>query len=217
MRALLHLLLGLVWMPSVATAQKLEAPVPVAGVVLNVDGEVLVRPRILSFDGMKFDVEHDLGIASIIWQRMPEEIRQRFPFDPTRAQALEQMAEERRAALAAAVPTPKPKPEPSPTPTPAAPTVIRRELRLSDLYILSTIGGPAGDLKITNVTQTEVSFSRYKYGSETRELKLGFGEPRTLLFSVPGCDVYFVNVRDRPRYHAVVEFEYAPGKAPVER
>lgn len=222
MRVLVLTLLGLgFWLNAPAQEPTPEKPQPIAERVTNADGEVLANPRLRRFDGLRFEIEHDLGISTIDWQRMPEAVRQRFPLDPGKAQTLERQQAERRAALATqaarAAAAPQPGATPSPTPLPAAPEVIRREMRLGDLYILSTIGGPAGDLKITNVTQTEVSFSRYKFGSETRELKLGFGEPRTLLFSVLGCDVYFVNVRDRPRYHAVVEFEYAPGKAPVER
>lgn len=188
-----------------------------APVIRDYRNRPLKNPRVVRFDGLQFDVEHDGGVAKVPWQRMPEDVRARFPLDPARAAELRAQLEERRLAAATA-----PQPTPTPTPLPAAvsvpasaPTVVRRELRLGELYILSTIGGPAGDLKITNVTQTEVGFSRYKFGSEARELKLGFGEPRTLLFSDGrGCDVYFVNVRDRPRYHAVVEFEYAPGKGP---
>lgn len=194
-------------------AQEPEPPLALS----NAAGEPLRNARIVRFDGLKFEVEHDGGVASIPWGRMPEEIRRRFPFDPNRALT---PRPDGPILPPAVLPTPSavtPSPTAAPSPTPAARAerlVFRRELRKGDLYILSTIGGPAGDLKITNVTQTEVSFSRYRFGSETRELQLGFGEPRTLLFSDGrGCDVYFVNVRNPPRYFAVVEFDYAPDAA----
>ena len=68
-------------------------------------------------------------------------------------------------------------------------------------------------LRIRRICQTEITFSRDKFGSETVERKLGFNEPRTLLFSDgQGCDVYWVERvdPDRDRYSTTIQFEYAP-------
>ena len=54
------------------------------------------------------------------------------------------------------------------------------------------------------------------YESQTVERKLGFNEPRTLLFSDGrGCDVYWVERIDmnRDRWSTTIQFEYAPNAA----
>ncbi len=192
-------------------------PAPVEAVVRNRDGEVLRNARILRFDGEIFQIEHDGGIASIAWAKMPESIRRAYPRDPTRAAEARRRVEERQRA-AAARPRPVPTAAPRVLPAEAKPApapgkrVVEAQLHIRDLYILPTIGGPPGELRIVGVSQGEITFSRSKFGLESRELKLAFGEPRTLLFSVADCDVYHVQKFHRERYYETVQFEYAPGK-----
>ncbi|MBS0660106.1 MAG: hypothetical protein JSR82_17845 [Verrucomicrobia bacterium] len=201
-------------LPLGAAAQDAEPSHPgPAGLASIVDatGQPLREARILRFDGVKFEVEHAEGLSTIPWQRMPDEIRWRYPFDARRAELLEQQAAERRA-VAAAEAARQAAAAPSPVPTPTSgpkPRVVRAEIRLGELTILPKVGGPPGELKILEISQTEVNFARHKYGQETRELRLGIGENRTLLYRVGDCDVYFVNVAPSSRYNAVVEFEYA--------
>lgn len=205
------------WLPlclvvtaGLATAQDAEpaGPSPTPLAIADSTGQPLRNARIVLFDGVKFEIEHDDGLITIPWQRMPDELRWRYPFDARRAAQLEAQAAERRAAAAAEAARKAAEPTPAPTPTPVAARVVRSEIRLGELTILPKVGGPPGELNILDITQTEVTFARHKYGYETRELRLSIGEKRTLLFTVGACDVYFVNVVPSSRYHAVVEFEY---------
>ena len=182
-------------------------------------GETLRRPRILAFDGETFQVEHADGVASLPWDAMPEAWRRGFRRDPARATAARRVQEQRRQAMEERRDADQAsrERETASTPTPAQSVVVERKMRLGDLYILPTIGGPEGELRIWRVSQTEVTFERRRYASQTVEKKLGFDSPRTLLFDDGrGCRVYYV---DRPgtiedRYTATVQFEYAPGREP---
>lgn len=188
-----------------------------APVIVNRFGEPLQHARIIKFDGEIFHVEHEGGVAAIPWQIMPEALRVGYTYDSERA-AGERDRNEERARDAndaaaesdmaeAAATTPEPTPE-------ATPIIVERDIRIGELIYLSTIGGPSAMLRIRRISQTEITFSRDKYGSETVERKLGFNEPRTFLFSDGGgCSVYWVERVDvnRDRYSTTIQFEYAPG------
>lgn len=216
--SLLALLLFLT--PLVGWGQGAPAAALPAPVIVNRFGETLQNARIVKFDGETFHVEHDGGVAAITWTAMPEPRRLGYTYDSDRASVERERNEERArdaqnlavatAATAAAVEAAAP---PRPTPAPP-PLIVERDLRIGDLYYLSTIGGPNAMLRIRRISQTEITFARDKFGSVTVERKLGFNEPRTLLFSDGrGCDVYWVERvdPDRDRYSTTVQFEYAPG------
>lgn len=210
--ALLFFLTPLVgWGQGAPTA---TAPAPV---IVNRFGEPLQNARIVKFDGETFHVEHDGGVAAIAWTAMPVPFRLGYTYDSSRAAVERERNEERAreamdsaleaATAAEAAATPETTPAP-------APLIVERDIRIGDLYYLSTIGGPPAMLRIRRISQTEITFSRDKFGSETVERKLGFNEPRTLLFSDgKGCDVYWVERvdSDRDRYSTTIQFEYAPG------
>ena len=192
-----------------------SAPAAAPGIV-NSFGEPLQNARIIKFDGETFHVEHDGGVAAIAWAQMPEAHRSRYTYDAKRASIERERNEERARTsaetaaedIAAAEAAETPEPTPKPTPI-----IVERDIRIGDLYYLSTIGGPNAMLRIRRISQTEITFSRDKFGSETVERKLGFNEPRTLLFSDgQGCDVYWVERvdPDRDRYSTTIQFEYAP-------
>ncbi len=193
---------------------KLGAQVDVT--IYNRFGEPLRHPRIVRFDGETFQVEHDGGIAAMPWAKMPPAFRLGYRHQPEVAAETRRLAEARRRAVEAetaraskelslrkeaARRAAKPK---------ATPLIVERSIRRNDLYILPTIGGPAGELRILRVTQTEITFGRHRFDSQTVEKKLGFGNPRTLLFSDGrGCDVYYVDRYNPVRYEVFVQFEYA--------
>jgi len=191
-------------------------------VVKNSSGERLDNPHIISFDGEVFQVEHDGGIAVVAWAAMPPAMRQGYQLDPAKAERLRQVREIRRQVAADEAEADgdgqefaeaEAAPEATPEPTPL---VIERDIRINDRIIMSTIGGPAGILQIRRISQTEITFARDRYESQTVERKLGFNEPRTLLFSDGrGCDVYWVERVDsnRDRWSTTIQFEYAPNAA----
>ncbi len=179
-------------------------------------GETLRRPRVIAFDGATFQVEHADGVAAVPWDAMPEAWRRGFRRDPARAAAAQERRRQAVEARSEADEVAR-RDEPAPAPPPPLPTVIELKLPLGDLSVLPTIGGPEGELRIWRVSQTEVTFERRRYASQTVEKKLGFNSPRTLLFDDDrGCRVYFVD-RSRSfedRRTVTVQFEYAPGREP---
>ncbi len=202
--------------PLIGAGEGAPAGVESAPVIVNGFGEPLQNARIIKFDGETFHVEHDGGVAAVTWAKMPAPLRVGYIFDPAGATIERARNEERAreavdlAAEAAAVAEAAATPEPTPVPTPY---IVERDLRLLDLYNLWTIGGPNATLRITRISQTEITFSHDKFSSQTVERKLGFNEPRTLLFSDgQGCDVYWVErvKPDRDRYSTTIQFEYAP-------
>jgi hypothetical protein len=197
-------------------------PPPAPAVVTNSAGEKLAHPQIIAFDGESFQVAHDGGVAAVPWASMPEVMRQGYQYDPAKAGRLRQVREIRRQVAADEAQADgdgqefaevEATPEATSDPTPI---VIERDIRLNDRIIMSTIGGPAGTLQIRRISQTEITFARDRYESQTVERKLGFNEPRTLLFSDGrGCDVYWVERIDpnRDRWSTTIQFEYAPNAA----
>lgn len=203
--------------PMVGAGQDAAAGAAPSPGIVNRFGEPLQNARVIKFDGETFHVEHDGGVAAVPWAKMPELLRLGYTYDSTRAAVERERNEERAreamdsafeaATAAEAAATPETTPAP-------APLIVERDIRIGDLYYLSTIGGPPAMLRIRRISQTEITFSRDKFGSETVERKLGFNEPRTLLFSDgKGCDVYWVERvdSDRDRYSTTIQFEYAPG------
>ncbi len=219
MKSILLIAFGLALVPlSVRGGDPPPAPV----VVINRAGEKLENPRIISFDGESFQVAHDGGVAAVDWPSMPETLRKDYQYDPGRAERLRQSREIRPQVAAdearsdgdgqefAGVET-----VPAPTPAPTT-LVIERDIRINDRIYMETIGGPPGLLQIRRISQTEITFARDRYESQTVERKLGFNEPRTLLFSDGrGCDVYWVERIDpnRDRWSTTIQFEYAPNAA----
>ena len=190
-------------------------PSPAAAVITNSFGEPLENPHIVSFNGEVFQVAHHGGVAAIPWARMPEPLRKGYTLDPANAERSRVIHEMRRQAAeeeALADGDGQEFSEPTPAPVPV-PIIVERDIRIGDRYILSTIGGPDGTLQIRRISQTEITFSRDRFDSTVVERKLGFNEPRTLLFSDGrGCDVYWVERvdSDRDRYSTTIQFEYAP-------
>jgi hypothetical protein len=196
-------------------------PSSTPAMITNRAGERLANPRIIAFDGETFQVEHDGGVAAIAWAAMPDAFRKGYQYDADKAARARQVREIRRQAAEEEAMADgdgqefageSVAPEPAPAPTPLA---IERDIRIGDRYYLSTIGGPPVTLQIRRISQTEITFSRDRYESQTVERKLGFNEPRTLLFSDHGCDVYWVERVDpnRDRYSTTIQFEYAPNAA----
>lgn len=214
-RASLFLLAILFALTAAGGQAPTPAPVAASTVLSNSYGEPLGHPRILSFDGETFQVEHDGGVAAVPWGKMPEPMRKGYTLDPVYAERARTLREVRRQAAEDEALADGDSQEflaPEPTPAPA-PVIVESDVRIGDRYILSTIGGPAGTLQIRRISQTEITFSRNPYDSTTVERKLGFNEPRTLLFSDGrGCDVYWVERSDpnRDRYSTTIQFEYAP-------
>ena len=210
------------WAVALALAGAEGADSP--AVVKNSHGETLQNPHIIGFDGETFQVEHDGGVAAISWASMPQALRQGYQPDPARAERARQVREMRRQVAAdeaaareeaedQARAREEAAAEAEPEPTPI---VIERDIRLNDKIYMQTIGGPPGMLQIRRISQTEITFARDNYESQTVERKLGFGEPRTLLFSDGrGCDVYWVERidPDRDRWSTTIQFEYAPNAA----
>ncbi len=219
MRPILLIGLGLLLaLPGARAADPAPAPV----VVKNSAGEKLDNPRIISFDGETFHVEHDGGVAAVAWDSMPPALRQGYRYDPTKAERTRQEREVRRQAAADEAQADGDGQEfaeaqATPEATPAEkPLVIERDIRINDRIYMQTIGGPPGILQIRRISQTEITFARDRYESQTVERKLGFNEPRTLLFSDGrGCDVYWVERIDpnRDRWSTTIQFEYAPNAA----
>jgi hypothetical protein len=197
-------------------------PPPAPVVVTNRAGEKLENPRIISFDGESFQVAHDGGVAAVDWPSMPEALRKDYKYDPDKAERLRQAREIRQQVAAEEARADGDGQEfagvemvPAPTPAPT-PLVIERDIRINDRIYMETIGGPPGLLQIRRISQTEITFARDRYESQTVERKLGFNEPRTLLFSDGrGCDVYWVERVDpnRDRWSTTIQFEYAPNAA----
>ena len=197
-------------------------PAPAPAVVTNSAGEALSNPRVLSFDGEVFQVEHDGGVAAVAWASMPPALRQGYRYDPAKAERTRQEREVRRQAAEEEAQADGDGQEfaettPPPEATPAEkPLVIERDIRINDRIYMQTIGGPPGILQIRRISQTEITFARDRFESQTVERKLGFNEPRTLLFSDGrGCDVYWVERvdPDRDRWSTTIQFEYAPNAA----
>jgi hypothetical protein len=219
MKPILLISLGMIL---ISPASRAADPAPPPPVVRNKAGDLLENPHIIAFDGETFQIQHDGGIAAVGWASMPAALRQGYQHDPAKAARAQQEREVRRKvaddearadgdgqefAEAAA-----------PEATPAAtPLVIERDIRINDRIYMQTIGGPPGILQIRRISQTEITFARDRYESQTVERKLGFNEPRTLLFSDGrGCDVYWVERIDpnRDRWSTTIQFEYAPNAAP---
>ena len=96
-----HALLALVLLGAgPLPAQEAAAP----EVIRNATGQALRNPRILSFNGAVFQVEHTDGVAGVPWERMPPAWRAGYEFRPLPA---------------AASPSPPPSPPTSPTPASA--------------------------------------------------------------------------------------------------
>ncbi len=206
-----------------ATAARATDPAPAPPVVMNSAGEKLTNPRVLSFDGEKFQVEHDGGVAAVAYESMPEALRQGYQLDPAKAERARQIREISRQAAAQQEPLAdgdgQEFAQTEVVPKPASdekPLVIERDIRINDRIYMQTIGGPPGILQIRRISQTEITFARDRFESQTVERKLGFNQPRTLLFSDGhGCDVYWVERIDpnRDRWSTTVQFEYAPNAA----
>lgn len=219
MKRILLIALGLSLAALVAHAAD---PTPAPAVIKNSAGERLENPQILSFDGESFQVAHDGGVAAVAWASMPEALRKGYQYDPAKAGRSRQIREIRRQAADEEARADgdgqefaevEPPPEATPAPTPL---VIERDIRINDRIYMQTIGGPPGILQIRRISQTEITFARDRYESQTVERKLGFNEPRTLLFSDGrGCDVYWVERIDpnRDRWSTTIQFEYAPNAA----
>ena len=72
------------WILAASLSLAAQTPSP-PDLLRNSRGEVLKTPRVLKFDGYKFDVEHAEGITTIPWEKMPASWRAKF----NRAEAIE--------------------------------------------------------------------------------------------------------------------------------
>ena len=73
----MRLALSLLWILAVSLSLAAQTPAP-PEVLRNSRGEELRNPRVLKFDGYKFDVEHAEGITTIPWDKMPASWRAKF-------------------------------------------------------------------------------------------------------------------------------------------
>lgn len=78
----------------VARAGDLAAPAPAMEPIRDKDGVVLRNPKILSFNGVDFQVEHDGGVAKIPHSRMPAAIQRKYFPDTEKAMVEEAMRKE---------------------------------------------------------------------------------------------------------------------------
>ncbi len=205
-------------------ATGLTAPAPPSAPIRSRSGDILTHPRIVSFNGAEFVVEHDGGVARVPYEVMPPAVQRRYLRDPERAKEeaeelkRKQMTNEaqRKAIedlqkvillrkLQAAAQRGG-----APAPTdPAAPgakterTRFEITLRKGEATDLEPLGGPPVILQFLNNTDTTVI---YRKPPETKAFGVAIsrgglesaGGNLTPILKQSGITIYWVETLRRP-------------------
>ncbi len=212
-------------LPVLLAASLAAAPLVIAQrpPILNSLGERLENPLIKSFDGMTFEVIHTGGVSRIPWEKMPEDYRAGYTYDPRMGareeahreqQKMRDMKETQRretSTIKDQMGLTQGRPlNPQTVSGGGNPIVQRleRTVAMPSQVHLKRLGGPNVILSIQQVNPFEVQYRLRRGNWQTVPLKSGIGEQLTLLFEDgAGCKIYFLDRTSRNPNEATLVFE----------
>ena len=193
------------------------------------NGQPLTNAKVLSFDGLEFQVEHDGGIARVHWDRMPVALRGSNQLNLEMAAAGGKAAADKRAEdnwsatrvrLSTQVMS-RMGIEPNqpaqnntsqlPPPVPPVDSALRQEVTVPMMSRshLVRLGGPNVFLTVQSADALEIKFRLEGGNFQSVKKKTGFGDQLTLLHDDHlGCKTYFVERTNRDPNDAILLFEH---------